>query len=177
MAIRGALDRLFRVRELEEEQCGAAVEEAVVQMRRLENAVVAAQERIRRGRLLVAASAQSGDLLDRVAGVEETRSAGRAQENLSNRVKDAEAALANLRQLFMAKRVERRQVETLLKQQEAALAFGADRRDQRVLDDWHRMRRYREAVETRVSNSGESESLLSGDRQAENLSEKNRNES
>ena len=85
MAIRGALDRLFRVRELEEEQCGAAVEEAVVQMRRLENAVVAAQERIRRGRLLVAASAQSGDLLDRVAGVEETRSAGRAQENLSNR--------------------------------------------------------------------------------------------
>ena len=71
----------FRVRELEEEQCGAAVEEAVVQMRRLENAVVAAQERIRRGRLLVAASAQSGDLLDRVAGVEETRSAGRAQEN------------------------------------------------------------------------------------------------
>jgi flagellar export protein FliJ len=179
VAIPGALDRLFRVRELEEEQCRTAVEEAAGQVRRLENAVVAAQERKRHGRMLVAASAQSGDLLDRVAGLEEMRSAGLAQENLSRRVKDAETALANLRQRFLAKRVERRQVETLLKQQEAALAFETDRRDQRVLDDWHRMRGFRERGEAQLKrrNCDGEEGLLSGGGRAENLSEKDRDES
>jgi hypothetical protein len=146
-------------------------------VRRLENAVIAAQERIRRGRLLVAASAQSGDLLDRVAGLEETRSARRVQENLSSRIKDAEALVAKLRQRFMAKRVERRQVETLLKRQETALALEADRRDQRVLDDWHRMRRYREGDAARVRECGEADGSGSEGLEVENLSQKNRNES
>lgn len=179
MAIPSALDRLFRVRELEEEQCRTAVEEAAGQVRRLENAVAAARERMLRGRRLISASAQSGDLLDRIAGLEETRSAGRAQENLSSRVKDAETALANLRQIFLAKRVERRQVETLLKQEEAALAFAADRRDQRVLDDWHRMRGFRKGSVARLlkRHCGDGDRLGSEGLKAENLSQKNRDDS
>jgi hypothetical protein len=44
--------------------------------------------------------------------------------------------VARRRQQFLAKRIERRQVETLIQKTEAKDAVDAGRRAQRDLDDW-----------------------------------------
>src|SRR5271157_295073 len=75
MAVSRALRRLLRIRELEEEQSRLALESALGELHRLEHALEAAVQRERRGRSLIQASAQTGELPDRLAGLEETRSA------------------------------------------------------------------------------------------------------
>ena len=70
MAVSRALRRLLRIRELEEEQCRLALEAAIGELSRLEHAMAATAERDRRGRRLVEASARSGELRDRLAGLE-----------------------------------------------------------------------------------------------------------
>ncbi len=77
MAVSRALRRLLRIRELEEEQSRLALESALGELNRLEASLAAAVERERRGRRLVKASAQTGELPDRLAGLEETRAADR----------------------------------------------------------------------------------------------------
>ena len=129
MAVSRALRRLLRIRDLEEEQGRLALESALGELRHLENALAAAVERDRRGRRLVEASARTGELPDRLAGLEETRAAGRRSAALGEWIADAELDVAALRQEFLARRVERRQAETLIQESEArdgisALPFG-----------------------------------------------------
>jgi hypothetical protein len=147
MAISSALRQLKRIRELEEEQCRVALESAVAELRRLEQALEAGAEWDRRGRALVDSSAHSGQLTDRLAGMEESRAAGRLRKALLPRLANAELEVAALREDFLAKRVERRQAETLIEEAEARDAIEADRRSQQSLDDWHRSRRHREQAE------------------------------
>ena len=75
MAVSLALRRLLRIRNLQEEQSRLALESALGELHRLEHALTAAIERGRRGRSLVQSSIQTGQLMDRLAGFEESRSA------------------------------------------------------------------------------------------------------
>lgn len=143
MAVSPALRRLLRVLELEEEQAHRALEAVTGELRRLEKAHAGARERERSGRAMVAASARSGALMDRVAGIEETRLAQRAAAVLRQRMTEAEQAVALRREEFLAKRVERRQAETLIQEAEAREAVEAGRRGQQALDDWYLGRRQR----------------------------------
>lgn len=142
MAISRALRRLLRIRELEEEQSRLALESAVSELHRLEHAHTATIERERRGRSLVHVSAQSGQLTDRLAGLEETRSASLHAAALEPRINGMGEEVADRRQEFLMKRVERRQVETLISETEAQLAIEDGRRGQQVLDDWYSSRLY-----------------------------------
>ena len=144
MAVSHALRQLFRIRDLAEEQSRLALESAVGDLNRLKHALAASVERDRRGRRLVAASACTGELPDRLAGLEETHAADRHAAALAPRIADAELAVAVLREEFLLKRVERRQAETLLQETVARDAVKAGRREQQALDDWFRNRQHRE---------------------------------
>ncbi len=171
MAVSRALRRLLRIRDLQEEQSRLALESALGELHRLEHALTATSERGRRGRRLVQASAQTGQLTDRLAGLEETRAAGRHAVTLGPRIDAMGEEAAGLRREFLLKRVERRQAETLIHETEAWEAIEAGRRGQQSLDDWYGFRLYhdmsREGAETEPALSAASEfanqsSLASG---------------
>jgi hypothetical protein len=136
MPVSRAMRRLLRVRELEEEQRKLALESAVGDLHRLESALVATGERDRRGRSLVSTSAQSGQLPDRLAGIEETCTAIRFRAVLEPRIADEKLEVDQLREEYIEKRVERRQAETLIRETEELDAMEAGRRNQQALDDW-----------------------------------------
>jgi flagellar export protein FliJ len=143
MTVSRALRRLLRIRELEEEQARLALDSSVGGLNRLEQALTATAERDRRGRRLVQTSAHSGELPDRLAGLEETRSADRLVQVLIPRIAAAGQQVTALRDEYLNARVERRQAETLIEEAEARDALDADRRSQQGLDDWFRNRLHR----------------------------------
>jgi hypothetical protein len=147
MAVSRAMRRLLRIRDLEEEQSRLALESAVGELHRLDHALESAVVRSRLGRRLVEASAHTGQLPDRLAGLEETRSATRHAEALGPRIEAKGEEVTERRQAFLLKRVERRQAETLIKETEAEEAIEAGRRGQQVLDSWFSSRLYREGTE------------------------------
>jgi len=143
MAVSRALRRLLRIRILEEEQARLAMEAVLGELHTLEHALAATSQRDRRGRRLVEASVQTGELPDRVAGAEETRTADRFSLALRPQIVEAAQDVTLLREEYLAKRVERRQAETLIEDSEARDALVADRRSQQALDYWFRSRLHR----------------------------------
>jgi len=137
MSVSSALRRLLNVRDLEEEQGRVALESALGDLSRMQKAAAACGERDRRGRRLVEASARTGELADRMAGLEETRAAGRDTAFWAPRIADAQFLVAALREEYLAKRVERRQADTLIQEAEAQDAVESSRRTQQGLDDWY----------------------------------------
>jgi hypothetical protein len=136
VAVSRAMRSLLRVREMEEDQCLAALESARGGLRRLEAALAAARERERAGRRLLASSAVTGELADRVAGIEQSRAAQRQAAALLPKLA-AEEEMVALRQMeFFVKRSERRQVEALMEEAEREEAVEAEWRAQREVDDW-----------------------------------------
>jgi hypothetical protein len=153
MAVSRALRRLLRIRDIEEEQSRLALESAIGELNRLEGALAATVEREMRGRRLIEASARTDQPVNRLAGLEETRSAGRHVLMLEPRIKAGEEKVAARRQEFLLKRVERRQAESLIQETETRDAVDATRRGQQSLDDWYNSRHYgkRADVEPPVS--------------------------
>ena len=141
MAVSRAMRRLLQVLEIQESECRTALESARAELRQLEQALVRSAERARGGRQLVAASAATGEVADRIAGLEETRTARRIAAALEPRIAEAETAVAAAQHEFLGKRIERRQTETLIEEAETADKVEAGRRAQRDLDDWFLSRR------------------------------------
>lgn len=137
MAVLRAVRRLFRVLEIEEEQKRQVLAAAQAELSQLRNSFAAARMRATGGRELIVSSAKTGDLPDRLAGLEETRAAQRSADFLEPRIANAETQVGALREMFLSKRVERRQAETLIHEAEAEDAIQADRRGQQSLDDWY----------------------------------------
>jgi len=135
VAVSRALRHLLRVLEMEEDQHRLRLETGLGELGQLQRALAVTDERDRCGRRLVGESAHSGELFDRLSGVEETRAARRLADALKPRVTEAEEVVAGLRQEYLAKRVERRQAETLVEKAEAEEAMEADRRSQQMLDE------------------------------------------
>jgi flagellar biosynthesis chaperone FliJ len=144
LAVSRTLERLRHIRDLEEEQHRLTLESATGQLRRLEAARLAAGETERAGRALVSSSANTGVLADRQGGLVQAEAAGRRAALLEHHLARAEAAIQQLRQTFLEKRVERRQAETLVTESEARSAIESNRRSQRAVDDWHGSRKQRE---------------------------------
>lgn len=130
------MQRILRVRELEEDQCRAALGATLARLKNLERAQETAKEREREGRRLVKEGAAKGDLIDRLAGCEEMESAQRQSVGLAARIAEAEHNLLTHRQELLAKRVERRQVEALIKKAREEDETVTKKQAQRVLDDW-----------------------------------------
>ena len=151
MAVSAALRRLLRIRELEEDQGRMALETAIGDLNRLMNVQAATAERGQRGRRLVGLSAVTGEFTDRLAGLEETRAAERYALALAPKIANAHEEVANMREDYLDKRVERRQAETLIEEAEARGAADAERKSQQALDDWFRNRLHRAGLEARRS--------------------------
>jgi hypothetical protein len=154
MAASRALGRLLRIRDLEEEQCRLALESALGELNRLEDALKAAVEREHRGRRLVDTSAHTGELPDRLAGIEETHAADRLFAVLEPRIAAKEEEVVARRQEYLSKRIERRQAETLIQESKALETADADRRGQQALDNWYASRQYSEGAETEPPRLG-----------------------
>ena len=140
MLVSHALRRLVRVRELEEERSRLALARAVAERDRLNHALDLASHRERNGRALIALSVHSGELCDRLAGLEEARIAHRFREVLSERIDAAESEVSERRESYLSTRIKRRQAETLIEEAERKDAQQGVRRDQQALDEWFRSR-------------------------------------
>jgi hypothetical protein len=147
MAVSNALRRLLQVRDLEEEQHKLALDSALAELHRLGSALHAARARERTGRALIAASAHSGDAAERVAGIVENEAGHHHAELLTLRRVAAEQRAASLRQEYLAKRVERRQVETVIQEAEAQETIEERRRDQQSADERFGMRHHAQGGE------------------------------
>ena len=143
MAVSRALRRLLRVRNMEEEQSRNALETGLGDLHQLEHAQATAGERGRSARRLVTASAQSGELLDRLAGLAEEQAAILRSALLAPRIVETAQTVAELRQEFLEKRIERRQAETMVQESEAHAALEADRHVQQASDAWYLNQRAR----------------------------------
>ncbi len=139
-----SLERLLRIRQIEEEQHRLAMAAAVSELHTLETALDASLARQRHGRRLVGASALSGDLLDRHAGLIEARNAGGCARALQPWVASAGDRVAAVRVLWMGKRVERKQVETLRETAKKQAAIDTSRRSQEAIDQWFLLRRFQD---------------------------------
>jgi len=146
MAVSRAMRRLLRIRDIEEEQSKLALESALGELHQLEHALVVSNEMGRRGRNLVISGACSGEMTDRLAGIEEMHTSERRIDALEPMIANSKSGVDELRQEFLIKRVERKQAETLIQEAEARDALDADRRSQQSLDDWFRNRMHREEV-------------------------------
>jgi hypothetical protein len=148
MAVSRPLRRLLRVLQAQEEQSRTALETALAELHRLERAQTAAQERERGGRQLVAASALSAErieqMIGRLAGIEESLAAARAAAVLTTRAAAARDDVSECSEEFLARRIDRRQAESLVHKAEAADAIEATRRGQQSLDDWYLNRQHRQ---------------------------------
>lgn len=152
MAVSRALRRLLRIRDLEEEQCRLALESSAGELHRLQSALEASFDRDRRGRRLLEAGVRGDQLPDRLAGLEEMRSAVRFAAALEPRIEAMEEEVALRREEFILKRVERRQAETLIRETEAREEVENGRRSQQGLDDWYLNRMRRETSDAIPSN-------------------------
>jgi len=143
MAVSRGLRRLLRIRTLEEQQSRMELESAMSELRLLEQALDNAAGRETHGRRMIETSARTGVIADRLAGLVECDSAGRQTTLLQPRIASAEEDAAELRRLFLAARVERRQAETLVEEAETREELDAARRGQKELDDAFGSRRSR----------------------------------
>ncbi len=153
MTVPRNLRRLLHVLKLEEEQRKAEMESALGDLRRLERALDLTTDRERDGRKLVSASAASGEIADRLAGLEESRAALSMAARLKPRIAETSAAASARRREFLSKRVERRQAEAVIQRAEAREAVEAGRRGQREQDEWFLTKAPREGSEEEAPGS------------------------
>ncbi len=134
MAVSKTLRKLLRVRGLEEEQQRATLESALAELHRIDAALEACRARERRGRSLMRAAPE---MEDRLTGRVELDAAQRHARILSLRRNEAEREAARLREQFLAKRIERRQAETLVQEAQVQDERALSHRAQQSLDEWH----------------------------------------
>jgi predicted GIY-YIG superfamily endonuclease len=137
MPVSRSLRRLFRIRELEEEQSRQALDASLAELRRLELALRGAAQQGRRGREIVDRGLRAGSLNERIAGLEEEASAERLSLALGIWIHDLQSKVDALREVYRMKSLERRQAETLVDEVEMQSRIDAARREQAGLDDWY----------------------------------------
>ncbi len=141
MAKRQVLERLWRLRELEEEQCRLALEERVRHRDRIAQRLESASQSVALNRKAFTARLGDPDTAARSGALLELEQARRQQAAIRPQVEIAEAEVEQRREEFLMQRTERRQVETLLERERQAAREDTARRAQQVLDDWYGRRR------------------------------------
>jgi hypothetical protein len=145
MSVPKALQRLLRIRGLEEEQRRLELEAAIAGLQSLEQAREAAAQMHREARAHIAESAISGELVDRVAGLVETDTARAWERLLEPRIEAAEMETTQRRREFLQKRIERRQAATLIEEAAARDDVELERRSRQSIDEWFGTRLHRQA--------------------------------
>lgn len=141
MSKRARLRRLCDLRRIEELNQAAQLEQARSELQRVEQALREAEVRKSAGRGLFNQGAGSGDLDDRIAGLEEIASATRLTGFLRALRSSAENLVRRTEAEYLLKRAQRSQVETLLRLESEREAAAAQKQNQSLLDEWHRSRR------------------------------------
>ncbi len=153
MPVSKSMRRLLSIREAEEERSQTGMASALAELHRLEAAIMSTRGRARLARALVASSVKTGEVVDRIAGLEECAIADRLAKILADRIDAARKEVERKRQEFLAKRIERRQVETLCDAMKTQDAVEAKRKIQMALDEWHRARKSGEITKGSASHS------------------------
>ena len=136
MPVSKSLERLLRVFEIQEETRRRDLAEAQTMLARMGDALTSAGEKAYRGRELLATGLQSNDLNDRVAGHLEIESGELLKAFLQKNVGEMSIIVEQARTGYLDKRVERQQVEELVKAAETLAEIEGDRKIQQSLDDW-----------------------------------------
>ncbi len=137
MPVSRSLRRLFRIRELEEEQSRLALDASLAELRRLESALRGAAQQGRRGREIIDRGLRSGSLDERIAGLEEEASSGRLSSALGVLIQELQLKVDAQREGYRVKSLQRRQAESLVNEAEARSHIEMARREQAGLDDWY----------------------------------------
>lgn len=140
MPISSAVRRLLRIRELREEQSRSDLENALHEMQQLRSALDAARSEAARSRAAIRESLRCEKPVHRIAGLAEEEIAHRHAAALADQAQTAEERAAEQRELFLARRIERRQVESLVHHGLDEEAREDARRNQSSLDEWFRFR-------------------------------------
>jgi hypothetical protein len=155
MAVSRSLRRLLRIRDLQEEQGRLALESTQGELNRLEDGLKATENQDRRGRRLLDASAWSGELPDRLSGLEDSRTATRFAAVLAPRIEAKRMDVNIRRQEFQSMRVARKQAESLIADAVSEDAIDAGRRSQQGLDDWYSSKLHQAQSQQRRVEEGE----------------------
>jgi len=137
MAKRNVLERLWRLRELEEEQSRLELEAQVGERNHIAQQLAEAIAGAARSRGEFVARLGDSDTAGRTGALVELEQGRRRQTAIRPQLDNAEAAVELRREEFLARRTTRRQVETLLDREREAARVEAARRAQQMLDDWY----------------------------------------
>jgi flagellar export protein FliJ len=137
MTVKRVLSRLLRLRELEEEQSRLELEAAVGNRNRVAQELTVVVHRQIQGRMDFVNGISEKDTAGRTGAVIEMEQARRQRLRIEPRLESADAVVMRQREQFMARRIGRRQVETLVDQERLAAREQAGRRAQQMLDDWY----------------------------------------
>ncbi len=137
MAQKKTLQRLWRLREMEEEQSRLQLERLVTDRNRLQGRLESALSRKLRVRQDFITSVQGSDRPGRSGAAIEMKLAGEKAAALVPLLKAAERELVRGRDAYLQRRTQRRQVETLLVNARRAAETELGRRTQQILDDWY----------------------------------------
>ncbi len=148
MAVSKAIRRLLHLLNMEEEMRRRGLESAQGELAQLETALKAAGQKERRGRQRVNSGVMSEDLPDRLAGLEEVRAGIRLGSFLQQHIEVETLQVNERREEYLAKRLERRQAETLVEAAEAMDKVEVNRKSQQTLDERYLMRRPNEKLYT-----------------------------
>jgi flagellar export protein FliJ len=134
------LKRLLSVRKLEEQQCESELNSARVELHRRQRLLDNLHVRHRRARVLLGATIRSGGVEDRFSAQEELEVCDRLVPDLRMKVDVAEELLSQARAKLLSKRIDRRQVETLVEAAQMQVKQWDDRKNQQAFDEWFRSR-------------------------------------
>jgi hypothetical protein len=137
LAVSKAIRRLLHLLNMEEEMNRRQLEAARVKLAQLETALKAAGQQERSGRQLFNSGVLSEVLPDRLAGLEEVHAAIRLGAFLQQNIELATSQFNERREEYFAKRLERRQAETLVEAAEATHKIEVNRKSQHALDEWY----------------------------------------
>ena len=144
MLVKRTLNRLLRLRELEEEQSRLELELAVAERNRAQQEIAFAARRQAQGRRNFAAGIVEQNRLARAAGLLETEEARKQRLRLYPQLEAADTEVARQQAEFLLRRTGRRQVETLVENEHGKAEIEAGRRAQQMLDDWYGRRKAKE---------------------------------
>jgi flagellar export protein FliJ len=131
------LERLWRLRELEEEQSRLALEERVQDRDRIVQRLESASRAAVQSRRIFAERLGDPDTAARTGALVELEHARRRQAAIRPQFEVAETNVEMGREEFLTRRTARRQLETLLEREHRAAREEIVRRAQQMLDDWY----------------------------------------
>jgi hypothetical protein len=137
MVIKRTLNRLLRLRELEEELSRLQLEIAVAERSRRKQEVALAASSQAQGRRSFAAGIGEQNQLIRTAGLLESEEARKRLLRLQPYLETADLEVTRQQAEFLSCRTGRRQVETLLENEMTQAEVETGRRAQQMLDDWY----------------------------------------